>query len=156
RAVIERDLPRRFGRAALVHRYEVASEGTGEVLARGTLVLASGPSDAAPAAASPVAPAAPAPAAGAKQSLRTALIALLPPAVAAPLRRAWRRLRHGGSVPPVLRWTRRPDVLEVGAEGVVEVEVTNPGTVPDDLRVEFEPPYGFGLDCAPAEPQRVR
>ena len=40
RSVVERTLPRRFGRTALVHRYEVASEGTGEVLARGTLVLA--------------------------------------------------------------------------------------------------------------------
>jgi acyl-coenzyme A thioesterase PaaI-like protein len=148
RSVIERDLPRRFGRAALVHRYEVASEGSGEVLARGTLVLASGPWPASPAPATLPPPTAPPP-----EGVDT------PGGVAhhlgAALRQVWRRLRRHGPATAALRFTRLPSVLEIGATAGVEVEVTNAGALPADLEVAFEPSYGFGLECEPPAPQRV-
>jgi acyl-coenzyme A thioesterase PaaI-like protein len=163
RSVIDRALPRRFGKTALVHRYEVASEATGEVLARGTLVLASGQPDTAEptapsdgAAAPMPLPAMPLPSAT-KARLRAVLTAVLPPVVAGPLRRAWRRLRYGpaaGAAAP-LRWTELPAVVALGATAALEVEIENPGVLPEALDVAFEPPYGFGLECEPRGPQRL-
>jgi hypothetical protein len=84
--------------------------------------------------------------------------ALLPPALSAPLKRAYRRLRGGGApLATPLRWTTLPDVLELGAQSVVEVEIANSGAWPDEeVEVGFEPPYGFGLECEPSGRRRVR
>lgn len=161
KSVVERALPRRFGKTALVHRYEVTSEGTGEVLARGTMVLASASVDPAAGAAAPALPAGP-PASprdqGLKARLRDAVDAMLPPPLAAAVRRVYRRAVHGqrSTTGLPLRWLDVPERLEPGAVAPLELLARNPGTWPEDLDAVLEPPFGFGLECAWTGPSRVR
>lgn len=165
RSVVERALPRRFGKTALVHRYEVTSEGTGELLAKGAMVLASAHIDPSAGAARPPAPvlaagppASPPPSQGLKARLRDALDAVLPPPLAGAVRRAYRHAVHRSESKAIvpLQWLAVPARLELGKLASFEVQVTNPGTLPEELEAVLEPPFGFGLEGAWTGPSRVR
>jgi hypothetical protein len=160
RSTVERAPSRRFGKIALVHGYEVTSERTGERLATGTLVLATADVQRATDPVSiPAPPAAAVPplAPGWSERLRSAARSILPPVLAAPMARAYRRARAAdvATVPP-LRWITVPDRLEIGQTAAIEIEITNNGTLSGEMEATLALPFGFGLDAAWTDPSRVR
>jgi hypothetical protein len=83
-----------------------------------------------------------------KPTLKTAIESMLPAPLTETLhnlhwhftyRKKWREIA-------VLAWVQIPQSLEIGQTSTVIVEVRNNGSIPSNLEISVELPYGFGLD----------
>jgi hypothetical protein len=167
RSVIESVVPRRFGKTSLIHAYEVRGKDAGDIVAKGKLVLASGHPQASVSSDSqapqPIQTGEPvveeptnqnaATLRQGSQSQKTGSLGLahkfLPQRVVQSLQKIhWQyAYKEKWKNRPALQWVEIPALIPAGEEMPFQVEISNNGTIPPDLELCIELPFGFGLDA---------